>query len=192
MLRQRALTMYRRHLLIVALVPWLAPGCDRDGPLDTVADLNTDAAVWREDAARILGALPKVVASYKPVEAAAPFSTSYHSGPVFGASCTYGDGSRQLVLRVESGNIRERFETLAKGHANAGEAFVTHEATVHGQKAVVHWNGPGQTADLVYVLQRRLIVELRVVPARGDDEVVQLAEAMDVASLMALALDGVK
>jgi hypothetical protein len=184
--------MYRREVLFAALVSIALAACDRDGPLDTVADLNTDAAVWHDDAAKVLAALPKVLASFKPVEGAAPFSTSYRTGPVFGASCTYGDGSRQLVVRVESGNIRDRFDTLAKGHANTGEAFVTHEATVRGQKAIVHWNGLGQTADLVYVLQRRFIVELRVVPSRGDDEVVQLAEAMDVAPLMALALDGVK
>jgi hypothetical protein len=187
--------MYRREILLVVLAS-VACGalaaCDRDGPLDTIADLTTDAAVWHEDASKILAALPKVVASFKPIEGAAPFSTSFRTGPVFGASCTYGDAARQLVVRVESGNIRERFDALAKGHANAGEAFVTREATVRGQKAVVHWNGLGQTADLVYVLQRRFIVELRVVPARGDDEVVQLAEAMDVAPLMALALDGVK
>lgn len=166
--------------------------CDGDGPLDSVIDTGADPAVWHEDAAKVLGALPKVVTSFKPSEAAAPFNTSYRAGPVFGASCTYADGPRQLVVRVESGNIRDRFATLARGHANAGESFVTHEATVHGQKATVHWNGPGQTADVVYVLQRRFIVELRLVPTRSDDEVVQLAEAMDVAPLTALVLAGLK
>lgn len=166
--------------------------CDGDGPLDTVIDTGADPAVWHEDAAKVLDVLPKLVTSFKPSEAAAPFNTSYRTGPVFGASCTYADGPRQLVVRVESGNIRDRFATLARGHANTGESFVTHDATVHGQRATVHWNGPGQTADVVYVLQRRFIVELRLVPARSDDEVVQLAEAMDVAPLTALALAGVK
>jgi hypothetical protein len=179
--------------LSAALILSLAlPACDRDGPLDTVADTQADPALWHEDAARILAALPKVITSFQPSEAAAPFNTSYRTGPVFGASCTYAEGSRQLVVRVESGNIRERFATLARGHANAGESFVTREATVRGQKAVVHWNGPGRTADVVYVLQRRFIVELRLVPARSDDEVVQLAEAMDVTPLTAVVLAGVK
>jgi hypothetical protein len=182
--------MLRRERLLALLVALAA--CDHGGPLDTVADTTLDAAVWHEDASKILAVLPKVVAAFKPSEAAAPFNTSYRTGPVFGASCTYADGSRQLVVRVESGNIRERFAALAKGHANPGEAFVTKEATVHGQKAAVHWNGPGRTADVVYVLQRRFIVELRVVPAVSDEEVVQLAEDMDITPLTGLVLDGVK
>jgi hypothetical protein len=188
--------MLQREMLLalsVAVTPALfACACDGDGPLDSVIDTAADPAVWHDDAAKILDVLPKGVTSFKPSEAAAPFNTSYRTGPVFGASCTYADGPRQLVVRVESGNIRERFATLAKGHANAGESFVTREVTVHGQKAMVHWNGLGRTADVVYVLQRRFIVELRLVPARSDDDVVQLAEAMDVAPLTALVLAGMK
>jgi hypothetical protein len=184
--------MDRTRTLLALLLPLLAIACDRDGPLDTVADTATDAAVWHEDAMKILAVLPKVVAGFKPTEAAAPFNTSYRTGPVFGASCTYGDGPRGLVVRVESGNIRERYASLAKGHANPGESFVTREATVHGLPAVVHWNGIGKTADVVYVLQRRFIVEMHLVPTRSDDELVQLAEAMDVAPLTGLTLDGVK
>jgi hypothetical protein len=194
--RLRMLAMLLREMrpVVLALAAALATlgGCDRDGPLDTVADSTLDAAVWHDDAMKMLAVLPRVVTSFKPTEGAAPFNTSYRSGPVFGASCTYADGPRQLVVRFEGGNIRERFATLAQGHANAGEAFVTRDATVKGEKATVHWNGPGQTADVVYVLQRRFLVELRLVPARSDDEVVQLAEAMDVAPLGALALVGVK
>jgi hypothetical protein len=187
--------MMRREMLLalsVALAPALVCACDSDGPLDSVIDTTANPSVWHDDAAKILDVLPKVVTSFKPSDAATPFNTSYRTGPVFGASCTYADGPRQLVVRVESGNIRERFATLAKGHANAGESFVTREATVHGQKATVHWNGLGLTADVVYVLQRRFIVELRLVPARSDDDVVQLAEAMDVAPLTALVLAGMK
>jgi hypothetical protein len=190
----RLLTMLRREMLLaLSVVPvTLLVACDTEGPLDTVADTSADAALWHDDATKMVAALPGVVASFKPSEAAAPFNTSYRTGPVFGASCTYAEGSRQLVVRVESGNIRERFATLARGHANAGESFVTRDATVHGHKAIVHWNAPGQTADLVYVLQRRFIVELRLVPARTDDEIVGLAEAMDVNPLTTLVLAGVK
>ncbi len=189
--------MLRREMPLLLFVAAAAAcaalsACDSDGPLDSVIDTRADPAVWHDDAAKVLDVLPKVVTSFKPSEAAAEFNTSYRTGPVFGASCTYADGPRQLVVRVESGNIRERFATLARGHANTGESFVTHDATVHGQKATVHWNGPGQTADVVYVLQRRFIVELRLVPARSDDEVVQLADAMDVAPLTALVLAGLK
>jgi hypothetical protein len=185
--------MHRTELLLALLAPILGmAACDGHGPLDTVADTAMDAAVWHEDAVKILAALPKVVAGFKPSEAAAPFNTSYRTGPVFGASCTYGDGPRGLVVRIESGNIRDRYAALAKGHANPGEAFVTREVTVHGLPAVVHWNSLGKTADVVYVLQRRFIVELHLVPARSDDDIVQLAEAMDVGPLMALGLDGTK
>jgi hypothetical protein len=166
--------------------------CESDGPLDTIADTTLDPGVWRADGQKILGALPRVVASFKPAEAADAYSTSYRTGPVFGASCTYADGARQLVLRVESGNIRERAATLAKGHANPGESFVTHDATVHGARATVHWNGIGKTADVVFVLQRRLLVQVVLVPAKGEEELLQLAESMDIGPLEALAFDGVK
>ncbi len=185
----------RGQLVALALLASLGPavaGCDRNGPLDTVIDTATDAGVWRDDATKILAALPHAVSSFKPSESAEPFVTSYRTGPVFGASATYADGPRQLVLRIESGNIRERAATLAKGHTNPGEAFVTREARVHGQPATVHWDSVGKTADIVVVLQRRFLVELRLVPAQGDDEVQRLAEAMDVAPLEALTLDGVK
>jgi hypothetical protein len=180
------------RIAMLAIAGGLAVACDNDGPLDNVADVTLDAAVWQSDATKILAVLPQVVASFKPSEAAAPFTTTYRTGPVFGASATYADGPRQLVVRVESGNIRERAATLAKGHANRGEAFVTTEVTVHGQKASVHWNGVGKTADVVYVLQRRFIVELRVVPAISDDEIVHLAEAMDIGPLQTLSLEGLK
>lgn len=197
MLLQAPPPMLRPALPAFAFAPALAAalglaGCDHDSPLDTVVDSAQDAAVWHDDAMKILAALPRVVASFKPSEAAAPFTTSYRTGPVFGASATYAaDGGRQLVIRVESGNIRDRAATLAKGHANPGEAFASSEVTVHGQKAALHWNSLGRTADVVYVLQRRFVVELRVVPAQSDDEVVQLAEAMDVGPLQGLVLEGV-
>jgi hypothetical protein len=169
-----------------------ASACERDGADDTVTDLGLPASVWNGDAAKIQAVLPKAVTTFKPSEAAMPFTTSYRTGPVFGASCAYADGSRGLVIRVEGGNLRERYATLAKGHANAGESFVTRETLVHGQKAVVHWNATGRTADVVYALNHKLVVELRLVPAQSDEDVVQLADAMDVGPLSALALDGVK
>jgi len=179
----------RRALLFAAAA--LLAGCDSDGAIDTIADTRADPAVWRADGQKISGALPRVVASFKPSEGADAFFTSYRTGPVFGGSCDYADGARQLVVRVESGNIRERAATLAKGRANPGESFVTLDATVHGSRAKVHWNGLGKTADVVFVLQRRLLVQLVLVPARSQDEIVQLAESMDVAPLQALVFDGV-
>jgi hypothetical protein len=169
----------------------LACACDSDGAIDTISDASVDPAVWRADGQKISSALPRVVASFKPSEGADAFATSYRTGPVFGGSCTYADGARQLVVRVESGNIRARAATLAKGHANPGESFVTHDATVHGGRATVHWNGIGKTAEVVFLLQRRLLVQMVLVPAKGEEEIVQLAESMDVAPLQALAFDGV-
>jgi hypothetical protein len=182
----------RRPLLpLVGLVGLVGVGCDTDSALDTVADTTADAAVWHADAQKISGALPRVIASFKPSEAADAFNTSYRTGPVFGASCTYADGARQLVVRVESGNIRERAASLAKAHVPKGESYVTREVTVHGKHAFLHWNGIGKTGDVVFVLQRRFVVQLQVVPAKSDDEVVQLAEAIDVGPIEALVLDGV-
>lgn len=170
----------------------LTLGCSRSGAVDTVSDVTLDAAVWREDGDRILGALPKVLASFKPSEAASSFSTSYSTGPVFGAACTYADGPRQLVLRIESGNIRERAAARMKGTTTPGESFVTREVTVHGQKGAVHWSGVGRSADVVFVVQQRFLVELRLVPAATQDEAVQLAEGMNLGPLEALTLAGVQ
>lgn len=181
----------RRALVFAATCAAFAAACDRDGAIDTITDTSLDPAVWRADGQKVSGALPRVVTSFKPSEGADAFATSYRTGPVFGGSCTYADGARQLVVRVESGNIRERAATLAKGHANPGESFVTRDATVHGKHATVHWNGIGKTAEVIFVLQRRLLVQLVLVPAKGDEEIVQLAESMDVGPLEALVFDGV-
>ena len=179
-----------RGALLFAAVVALA-SCDSDGAIDTISDTSLDPAIWRADGQKVSGALPRVVASFKPSEGADAFATSYRTGPVFGGSCAYADGARQLVVRVESGNIRERAAALAKGRANPGESFITRDATVHGKHATVHWNGIGKTADVVFVLQRRLLVQLVLVPAKGEDEAVQLAESMDVGPLEALVFDGV-
>jgi len=183
----------RPVILIAAALSLVgASGCDDDGAIDSVTDMSLDPGVWKGDSLKVSGALPQAVGTFKPNEAVNTYASSYRTGPVFGAGCTYADGPRQLVVRVEGGNIRERAATLAKGHANPGESFVTRKVTVHGHPATLHWNGVGKTGDVVFVLKRRLVVQLQLVPASSDDEVVRLADAMDVAPLEALVLDGIK
>jgi hypothetical protein len=186
---QRAAAFSRTVVVVVATC---AVACDGTGPIDAVTDLALDAGVWRDDADKVAGVLPQVVTSFKASDAPAPFHTSYRTGPVFGASRTYHDGARELIVRVEAGNIRERAASLARGHANPGTTFVTREASVHGEPAAVHWDAVGKTAEVVFVLRRRYVVQLHVVLARGDDEAVQLAEAMDVGPIQSLDLPGLR
>ena len=180
-----------RAAVVSAALALALAGCDRDGAVDAVTDPGLDSAVWRQDGVKLSAALPQSVGTFKPSDPVNSYATSYRTGPVVGASCTYADGRRQLVVRVESGNIRERAATLANGRANPGESFVSRPVTVRGHAATLHWNETGKTGDVVYVLQRRYVVQLQLVPARSGDEVVQLASAMDVAPLEALVLDGI-
>jgi hypothetical protein len=163
------------------------PACDLDGPRDTIADVTVDAGVWLADAQKISAALPARVGSFVPSEGADPFFTSYSTGPVFGSSCTYADGGRQLVVRVESGNIKAR----GAAALDAGPGSGAHVRSVHGRPAVVHWNETGRTGEVAFLVARRYLVQVRVVPATSEGEVIRLAEAVDPAPLEALVLDGV-
>jgi hypothetical protein len=180
-----------RTSVVALLLAAASVACASDSPLDTIANTSLDPAVWRGDGDKVLAVLPLVVGTFKPSEAASAFATSFGTGPVFGAECTYADGPRQLVLRIESGNIRERASKAEVGHANKGESFTTREVMVHGKRAVLHWNAIGKTGDVVFVVDRRLLFQLRLVPARSDDEVVQLANAIDTAPFVRLVFEGV-
>ncbi|HEX8789919.1 MAG TPA: hypothetical protein VF765_03135 [Polyangiaceae bacterium] len=178
-----------RAILLFALLA--APAaCTGDGPLDTVSDTAIDPGVWRGDGQKIANALPHALGDFKAPKDPAPFWTSYGSGPVFGADATYAQGSREVVVHVESGNIRQRAATAEKGHANPGESFTTSEVTVQGKRATLHWNGIGKTGDVVFVVDRRFLVQMRLMPSNTSDEIVHLAEALDVAPLRALVLEG--
>jgi hypothetical protein len=163
------------------------PGCDRDGPIDTIPDDAVEAGVWLADARKISVVLPARVGSFVPSEGADPFFTSYSTGPVFGSSCTYADGARQLVVRVESGNIRARGAAALDGGPGSGAQV----RTIHGKTALSRWNDTSRTGEVSFVVARRYLVQVRVVPATSEGEVLRLAEAVDTAPLEALVLDGV-
>jgi hypothetical protein len=165
--------------------------CGRDASaVDSVADLTTDAGVWLADARLVSAALPARLGSFTPTEGADPFFTSYSSGPVFGSSCAYADGGRQLVVRIESGNIRARAAAAVALDAGAGDDR-PHVVTVHGVPATVRFSRHGRTGEAAFVVARRYLVQLRLVPTDQEAEVVSLAEAIDTHALEALALDGV-
>jgi hypothetical protein len=171
-------------VLAVILVGVLA-GCDRDGPMDTVVDHAADAAVWLGDARKITATLPARVGSFAPTEGADPFFTTYSTGPVFGSSCAYADGGRQLVVRVESGNVEQR-------GTNALDAGPGGRVTrVHGWPGVVRWSDASRVGQVTFVVARRYVVDVRLVPANGDGEVLRLAESIDTGPLAGLVLDGV-
>jgi hypothetical protein len=178
-------------LLLPALAALLL-ACDRETPLDTVADTTLDPAVWRADAAKISAALPPRVAAFAPTEGADPFYTSYGTGPVFGSSCAYADGPRQLVVRIESGNIRAR-ATAALDPRNAGAdgTFVARPVNVRGHPAVQRWSAGGRASEVTFLVARRYLVQVRVVPATDDSEAASLAASIDTAALEALTLEGV-
>jgi len=167
--------------------------CDRETPLDTVVDTAVDPAVWHADAQKIAAVLPPRVGTFVPSEGADPFTTSYGSGPVFGASCAYADGARQLTVRVESGNIRSRATTALAPRAGATSdtKSVTRAATVHGRPATQRWDAIGRLGEVTFLVARRYLVHLRLVPAASDAEALALAESIDLGPLEALALDGV-
>ena len=164
--------------------------CTGDGPLDTVSNTTLDSSVWRADSQKIAAALPHAVGDFKAPKDPDPFWTSYGSGPVFGADATYAQGSREVVVHVESGNIRQRVANAEHGHANPGESFTTSEVTAHGKRATLHWNSVGKTGDVVFVVDRRFLVQMRLMPSKSADEIVSLAEAFDVSQLPGLALEG--
>jgi len=176
------------------LVAAVLAGCDDQTPLDSVADLTTDGAVWRADAQKIAATLPQRLATFAPSEGVAPFYTSYATGPVFGASCTYADGDhRQVTVRVETGNIRSRASAALDARALAADTkFVTHEARVHGLPAVQRWSSGGRVGQVAFLVARRYLVEVRLVPAASEAEAMSLAEGIDLGPLEALVLDGVK
>jgi hypothetical protein len=178
-----------RAVLLIASLGALA-ACTGDGPLDTVSNTGLDPSVWRGDGQKIAAALPRVVGDFKAPKDADPFWTSYGSGPVFGADATYDEGSRELVVHVESGNIRQRAASAQHGHANPGESFTTSDVTVQGKPATLHWNGVGKTGDIVFVVDRRFLVQMRLMPSKSSDEMVQLADAFDAAPMRALELEG--
>lgn len=178
-----------RAVVLFALT-FAAVACTGEGPLDTVTDTALDASVWRADGEKIAASLPRAVGDFRASRDPAAFWTSYGSGPVFGADATYAQGSREVVVHVESGNIRQRAAAAEHGHANPGESFTTSEVTVHGKRAVLHWNGIGKTGDVVFVVDRRFLVQMRLMPSNASDEIVRLADAFDVASMRALVLDG--
>jgi hypothetical protein len=182
-----------RPAAAVALAVLALGACDRDGPVDSIADTTLDAGVWRGDGERIAGALPKRVGAFVPVEGADPFFTSYATGPVFGASCTYASPSQQLVVRIESGNIRARATTVLDAHAatKSDAKVVGHEATVHGRRAAVRWNEGSHAAEIGFVVARRYLVQVRLVPAGSEAEVLAVAEGLDLAPLQSLELQGV-
>jgi hypothetical protein len=169
------------------LLPLGLTACDRTSPIDSVPPgVEQDAGVWLADAKKISATLPRAVGSFVPTEGADPHVTSYSTGPVFGSSCVYADGARQLVVRIESGNIRARASMAMEPDAGS------HAATVHGVPALIHWSEVGRMAQVTFVLSRRYLVELRLVPASSESEAVRLAEAIDFGPLQSLRLDGVR
>lgn len=176
----------------VALFVWLGAlvACTGDGPLDTVSNTTLDSSVWRADGEKVAAALPRALGDFKASRDPAPFWTSYGSGPVFGADATYAQGSREVIVHVESGNIRQRVATAEHGHANPGESFTTSEVMVQGKRATLHWNGTGKTGDVVFVVDRRFMVQMRLMPSSTSDEIVHLADAFDLAPLRVLTLEG--
>jgi hypothetical protein len=187
----RNVSLVARALLFGGIV--VATACDDETPLNTVIDTSVDAAVWRADALKIAGVLPARVASFVPTEGADPFFTSYGDGPVFGASCAYASGSRQVVVRVESGNIRARANAALdpRGEAGTDARFQSHAIKVHGRPALQRYSGIGEVGEVRFLVARRYLVEVRVVPAANDAEAASLAESIDVGPLEALALEGV-
>ncbi|HEY3816342.1 MAG TPA: hypothetical protein VGL81_04180 [Polyangiaceae bacterium] len=179
-------------LLTVGLAV-LSTGCDDATPLDTVADTSLDPGVWRADSRKIAAVLPARVGSFVPLEGADPFYTSYGAGPVFGASCTYAEGDRQVIVRVESGNIRARARAALDpgGEAGTDPKFQSHAAKVQGRPALQRWSDAGRASEVSFLVARRYLVQVRVVPATSDSEASTLAEAIDVKPLESLALDGV-
>jgi hypothetical protein len=161
--------------------------CDRNGPVDSVEDTAADARVWLDDARKISATLPARIGAFDVSDAAAPFFTSYSTGPVFGSSCTYAHDGRQLVVRIESGNIRSRaasaFDAGTGGGARAG--------TVHGYPALIRWGDISRVGEVTLLVARRYLVDVRLVPANGDAEVIRLAESLDTGALEALVLEGV-
>ncbi len=179
--------------LALAAVAVVSAGCDDESPVDTIADTSVDAAVWRADARKLAAALPARVGSFAPSEGADPFNTSYGTGPVFGASCAYADGERQLIVRVESGNIRSRATAALdpRGEAGTDSRFETRAAKVHGHPALQRWSGGGRVGEVTFLVARRYLVQVRVVPAANESEASSIAESLDVGPLERLALDGV-
>jgi hypothetical protein len=174
--------------LVVALALVFAPACDRSSAVDSVTDFTMDAGVWLADARAMAGALPRQLGGFVPAEGADPFFTNYSSGPVFGASCAYAESGRQLVVRFESGNIRLR----AAAALDAGaEGFRSSVATIHGVPATVRWSEIGRTGEVVFVYARQYLVQMRLVPAHDKQEIVKLAESLDLGPLDGLALDGI-
>jgi hypothetical protein len=182
-----------RSVARLALVAVLTGACDADTPLDTIADTSLDGAVWRADSRKIAAVLPGRVASFVPSEGADPFYTSYGAGPVFGASCAYADGDRQLIVRIESGNIRSRATAALdpRGEAGTDAKFASHPGKVRGRPALQRWSAGGRVGEVTFLVARRYLVEVRVVPAANESEAVSLAEAIDLAPLEGLTLDGV-
>jgi hypothetical protein len=190
--RARPRNVGRRTVGVTLGVALALAACDRESPLDTVADPTADAGIWRADAERIAGALPRRVASFVPTEGVDPFYTSYGTGPVFGASCAYADGDRQIVVRVESGNIRSRARAaLDLPIAASDSAFVAHQAKVRAYPAVQRWSSGGRVGEVTFLVARRYLVRVRLVPATNESEVRNLAETIDLGPLEGLALDGV-
>ena len=163
------------------------PSCDRDSAVDSVTDVTVDAGVWLADARIISAALPRRLGSFVPAEGADPFFTNYSTGPVFGTSCTYASGERQLVIRIESGNIRRR----AAAALDAGaEGIRAHPATVHGVPATARWSETGRMGEVSFVYARRYLVQMRLVPANDAHEIVALADSLDLGPLESLTLEG--
>jgi hypothetical protein len=178
----------------LALLALLA-ACGRPGALDTVADTSADPTVWRGDAQKIASVLPTKIGAFAPSEAADPFWTSYRTGPVFGASCVYAEAGRQLTVRVETGNIAARAATALDpkpGPDDRPTGSEVREVTVKGAPGVSRWDERGRTGEVTFVVARRYLVQLRLVPGATAGETMALAEGIDVGPLAALALDGVR
>jgi hypothetical protein len=181
-----------RPVALFAVLAVCTVACGRDTGLDTVADTNADPAVWHRDADRIAGALPRTIGTFAPREAVNPFVTSYRTGPVFGVSCVYADGGKELLVRIESGNIAARSAAALEQGPPAEGKPAGRQLTVNGSPAVTHWDEGGRESEVTFLVARRFIVQLRIVPASGAAEAPSLAEALDVSSLKSLALEGVK
>ena len=179
-----------RRIALFAVV--VACACGRETGLDTVVDSSADPAIWRRDAEKIAGALPHAIGAFAPREAVDPFATSYRTGPVFGASCVYADGGKQLLVRVESGNIAARSVAALDPGTPSGAKAAGRQLTVKGSPAVARWDEDGRESEITFLVSRRFIVQLRVVPAAGAGEAPLLAEAFDEGALKALSLEGVR
>jgi len=77
------------------------------------------------------------------------------------------------------------------GEAGADGRFQSRTIKVHGHPALQRYSTAGELGEVAFLVARRFLVQLRLVPAANEAEVAALAESIDTAPLEQLALDGV-